>query len=324
MRALRTTITLVLIVPTLAAECNEIAPIPTPELPPSVSVDPPGLDLDVGEVGQLQAVVNDADDPSVTWSTSNALVATVDADGTVSAVRPGLATILATSVEAPHAVDLALVRVFEMFAQISPATLELEPGESATLTCTLRGVVTEAVITGQTVEWSSSAPDVAEVAGDGTVTAVSAGTAGISCAAQIGSESATATVTVGTPSGGCTAFGLSVASDPIQVVPGSGGSLNVSVDRVGTFAGRVEVALVAGAGGAEPPDLLSFLDFDPPAVVFQDDPNAPDTLDAVLYYQVRADVTVGAQYELVFVAGSPDLETDPAGCTLAVTFEVVP
>lgn len=64
----------------------------------SVTVSPKTLDLEVGQTGTLTATVNPANatDKTVTWTTSNAKVATV-ANGVVTAVAKGTATITATA-----------------------------------------------------------------------------------------------------------------------------------------------------------------------------------------------------------------------------------
>ncbi|MCF3649116.1 Ig-like domain-containing protein [Synoicihabitans lomoniglobus] len=64
-----------------------------------VSVSPTSLSFPVGQVQQLFATVSPANatDPTVTWSTSAPTVATVDANGFVTAVATGTATITATT-----------------------------------------------------------------------------------------------------------------------------------------------------------------------------------------------------------------------------------
>ena len=63
------------------------------------------LDLRVGEVVDIDAEVSPADatNRNVIWSSSNPLIATVDNDGKITAVRKGAATITATSSDGPYA-----------------------------------------------------------------------------------------------------------------------------------------------------------------------------------------------------------------------------
>jgi beta-galactosidase len=66
-----------------------------------VDVDPSALTLDVGAQAPMAAVVEPADrtdkNGQVAWSSSDSAVATVSPDGTVVAVRPGQATVTATT-----------------------------------------------------------------------------------------------------------------------------------------------------------------------------------------------------------------------------------
>ena len=67
--------------------------------PTGVSISPASLTLSVGESGALTGTVtpSNATDKSVTWSSDNTGVATVDASGNVKAVAAGTATITATT-----------------------------------------------------------------------------------------------------------------------------------------------------------------------------------------------------------------------------------
>ena len=84
---------------TVTIGCGDsTAPEPTVA---SVVVSPPASTLDVSGSVQLSVVVTDSDgsnvsDASVSWSSDDEAVATVDDDGLVSAVGPGVATIEAT------------------------------------------------------------------------------------------------------------------------------------------------------------------------------------------------------------------------------------
>lgn len=66
-----------------------------------VTLNKTTLDLKIGETGQLAATVapSDATSKDVTWTTSNANVATVDQNGKVTAIGQGTATITATTVD---------------------------------------------------------------------------------------------------------------------------------------------------------------------------------------------------------------------------------
>ena len=67
----------------------------------SVSLDKTALTLEVNGTYTLTATINpsNADDQSVTWTSSDVTVATVDADGVVKAIKAGKATITVTTTD---------------------------------------------------------------------------------------------------------------------------------------------------------------------------------------------------------------------------------
>lgn len=74
---------------------------PTPVSVTGVTLDKESIDLPVGETDTLTAIVlpENATDKSVTWSSSDENVATVDSEGNVHAVAAGEATITVTTVD---------------------------------------------------------------------------------------------------------------------------------------------------------------------------------------------------------------------------------
>jgi uncharacterized protein YjdB len=179
-----------------------VAPPPAPVA--SVSVTPPTAEVQTGGTVQLTATPRDAaGNPltgrTVTWTSSNTAVATVDANGRVTAVSPGTATITATSegrtgtstitVVAPPPAPVATVAV-------TPSTGTLDPGGTLQLTATPRDAAGN-VLTGRTVTWTSSNTSVATVDANGRVTAVGPGTATITATSE--GRTGTAAITVRTP-----------------------------------------------------------------------------------------------------------------------------
>nr|WP_288302310.1 Ig-like domain-containing protein [uncultured Anaerotignum sp.] len=163
-----------------------------------VTLDKAELTLEKGSTGTLKATVEpqNATNNTVTWSSSNEEVATVDQHGTVTAVRAGTATITVTTEDG---VKTATCKVTVNAPQTVPVTgvtldkaeLMLKEGSTGTLTAT----VEPQNATNNTVTWSSSNPEFVTVA-NGTVTAVSAGTATITVTTADGNHKATCTVTV--------------------------------------------------------------------------------------------------------------------------------
>ena len=120
-----------------------------------------------------------ATNKDVTWTTSDATVATVDQQGLVTLKAVGQAVITATATDGSGV--------------SASCKLTIEP----VLVSQLTAAVEPANATNQDVTWTSSNTSVATVAADGTVTAVAAGTANISVKATDASGiTATCTVTV--------------------------------------------------------------------------------------------------------------------------------
>ena len=132
---------------------------------------------------------------NVSWSSSNEAVATVSADGTVTAKSAGTAVITATTENGKTAsctitVEKKLIPITEVYLDKSSATLT--EGDTATLTAT---VIPENTTYSKDVSWSSNNSEVAAVDANGTVTAKSVGTTIITATSENG-KSASCTITV--------------------------------------------------------------------------------------------------------------------------------
>ena len=158
----------------------------------SVSLSKTELTLTEGDSETITATVkpDDATDKTVTWSTSDAAVATVDG-GKITAVKEGTATITAKAGDktATCAVTVNKKIIYVESVELDKTALELTEGDSETLVATVK----PDDATDKTVTWSSSDDAVATVEG-GKITAVKPGTATITATA--GEKSATCKVTV--------------------------------------------------------------------------------------------------------------------------------
>ena len=158
----------------------------------SITLNKSKTTIKVGATEVLTAEVNpfNATNATVTWSSSDEGVATV-VDGTVTAIKTGTATITATaggkSAKCTVTVSSDVIEVTNI--TLNPTSLELEEGESKTITAT----VTPSNATDGTVTWSSSDESVATVS-KGVVTAVGEGNATITATA--GEKSAKCSVKV--------------------------------------------------------------------------------------------------------------------------------
>jgi len=152
---------------------------PTRLLTPS----PSALALDIGTTGQVILNLTGGcpdDDLRVTWQSGNAAVATVAADGTVTAVGAGTATLTATAFNNTTRTSL-IVTVRARTATTlttTPAADTLSPLGTKALTATVRDQ-NGAALTTAPIVWRSLSPALASVSGAGTVTAIASGTATI-------------------------------------------------------------------------------------------------------------------------------------------------
>ena len=157
----------------------------------SISLNQSSTELEQGETLLLVATVmpQDATDKSVTWSTSDAVVATVDANGLVTAVAPGTATITATTndgsnLSASCAFTVHQPTVLASSIALNQTAAELNEGETLQLAAT----VLPENATDKSVTWTSSDEAVATVNNNGLVTAVAPGTATITATTNDGSN----------------------------------------------------------------------------------------------------------------------------------------
>jgi uncharacterized protein YjdB len=159
-----------------------------------ISLSPSSLTLNVGSSSTITATVSplNATNTNVTWSSSDATVATV-ANGKITAVKAGTTTITAKTEDGNFTATCAVtVTVPVTGVTLNKSTLALTVGSNATLTAT----VAPSNATNQNVTWTSSDASVATVSSAGKVTGIKAGTATITVTTVDGSKTATCTVTV--------------------------------------------------------------------------------------------------------------------------------
>ena len=164
----------------------------------SVVVTPSSNDLVVAQTTQLSAEVRDANGApltgrTVTWSTSNAQIATVTSQGVVTAIAPGAAGITASSEGQSGTATINVSPRPVSAVIVSPGQMAIFQGQSAQLNV----LVTDdrgQVLTGRPISFSSSDAQVASVSGTGVVTGVRPGSAVITATSEGGSGTATVTV----------------------------------------------------------------------------------------------------------------------------------
>lgn len=143
----------------------------------SVTVSPDRIEITEGESTKLTAKISPAAaaDRTVTWSSSDKAVATVDDNGNVQGIKAGTATVTATaegkSGKSAVTVKTKVVNVTEV--SLDRTELTLTEGSSETLTATVK----PDNATNKKVTWKSDKTDIASVDGNGKVTALKAGEA---------------------------------------------------------------------------------------------------------------------------------------------------
>lgn len=159
------------------------------------------LELYTGGSETLKATITPAGatNQNVTWTSSKSTVATVDANGKVTAKSIGIANITVTTEDGGYTATcrVGVVRrpggnVSVTGVTLNKTTLKLTKGASETLTATI--APTNA--TNKKVTWTSSDPAVATVDASGKVTGVAKGTATITVTTEDGGHTATCAVEV--------------------------------------------------------------------------------------------------------------------------------
>ena len=168
-----------------------------PKVATSISLNETAKDIQIGNTLQLVSTIlpSDIANKTVEWLTSDASVATVDENGLVTAIKPGVATITAKTTDGSDLSASCTITVKGILVNtlsLNTGSAELVIGESISLV----PIVLPDNATNQKLEWSSSDDGVAKVS-DGIVTAVSQGDAVITAKTTDGSNlSATCNIKV--------------------------------------------------------------------------------------------------------------------------------
>jgi len=163
-----------------------------------IDVTPTITVANVGVTSILTPIFNPstASNKYLSWVSSDTSVVTVDADGKITGVKPGTATVTAKSQEGDYTAVCSIVvqNVEVVNVAIAPSTSSVNIGASTKLTASVAPVNA----TVQTIAWSSSDTSIAQVDSSGYVTGIKAGTVIITATANNG-VSASCLVTVNNP-----------------------------------------------------------------------------------------------------------------------------
>ena len=168
-----------------------------------VTVSPATATLSLGATQQLTPTVAPANatNKTVSYSSNNTNVATVNTAGIITAIASGTATITVTTQDgaktATSVVTVNSSNVAVTSVSLSPASVSLAVGGTQQLTPT----VLPANATNKAVTYASNNTGVATVNASGLVTAVSNGTATITVTTANGNKTSTAAITVSTATG---------------------------------------------------------------------------------------------------------------------------
>ena len=194
-----------------------------------ISVTPESATIVAGSTQQLIAEVlpTDADDPTVIWSSSDALVATVDTSGLVTAVSAGSVTITVTtndgSFSATSLITVEAAAVPVIGITVTPGSATIVAGATQLLIATVLPENAD----NQSVTWSSSDVLTATVDLNGLVTAISQGTTTITVTTNDGSFTATSIISVETQVVNVT--GINIESSATTITEGATQLLTATV-----------------------------------------------------------------------------------------------
>ena len=153
----------------------------------SISIEPSPAALDKGQTLKLVATVNeDATNKNITWSSADESIVSVDAEGVVTGVDYGTATITVFSESNPEVkatCEVTVVYVPVTSISISQTTATLEGGETVNLMATVNEDASN-----KKIIWTSANENVATVNSDGTVVGLHIGTTTITGTSEANPE----------------------------------------------------------------------------------------------------------------------------------------
>lgn len=193
-----------------------------------IKMDNDTLNLETGKtsilkVSTLPAEI-DISKETITWTSSNEKIATVDSNGVVTAIKAGTATISATVLGQTAQCTVTVSEPApEITIKLNRGTLTLPEQQIRQLTAEVQG-------TSESVTWTSSNEKVAVIDSNGVITALKEGTTTIS--AKVGQKTATCTLTVSGQLGDVDGDKDITAYDAYKALEGSVNiTLGVSVDE---------------------------------------------------------------------------------------------
>ncbi|MFL0250320.1 Ig-like domain-containing protein [Clostridium neuense] len=143
--------------------------------------------LKVGQTDTLTAAVTpyDTANKNITWSSSDPSIASIDSNGKLTALKAGIVTITASTMDGSNLMSSCIVTIEEAKSlSLNKTTDLLNVGDTDNLVAT----VTPNNIPNSSMVWISSMPSIVSVDSDGKVTALKPGTAMILVGTKDGSN----------------------------------------------------------------------------------------------------------------------------------------
>ncbi|MFD9627339.1 Ig-like domain-containing protein [Peribacillus muralis] len=154
-------------------------------VPKSITLSKPSLFLVANQTAQVKATVNptSAIDKSVSWTTSDSRIATVDAKGTVKAIKAGRTTITATAkgdTSIKKSIEVTVTDIVPTSLKLSKSALNISNNQTIKVTAT----VAPSNAANKTILWKSSNAKVAKVDSKGSIKGLANGSATITATAE--------------------------------------------------------------------------------------------------------------------------------------------
>ena len=168
----------------------------------SVAVQPQTATVLVGDSMRLSAnlVLSKGNlAPAISWSSSDAALATVNSTGVVYGVATGAVVVRAVSLGKHDSAAVTIVRPSPnpvASVTVTPSAASLDAGRTLQLAVTLKDAAGR-LLAGRTVTWATSSPAVATVSASGLVSGVAAGSATITATSE--TVNGTAAISVAVP-----------------------------------------------------------------------------------------------------------------------------
>lgn len=272
-----------------------------------VVITPSNDSIDIGASVTLSAKVVNAQGQVVSgatvfWNTSNANVATVSSNGTVTGIDTGSVQIAASANGVSGIAAISVMPRPVASVTVSPPTVTLKVGGTQRLAALLFDADGNP-LTGRVVTWSSSDPTVATVDNTGLVTAVAVGPATVTATSE--GKSGSAAVSVGAQ----VASKITVAPTTVSITVGQTSQLTATVlDASG--------ATIAGAPVAWTIDKPSVASLSSSGL-------GTDTVTGISVGTATITATSGAAHTTIPVTVSPSPASaviiSPGSATLFVT-----